>query len=174
MGNCFSRDRQSSEEDKYLPWTVFHYPFHPAALYSMYYPRPSTAYYNPTSYPNNTYHNPPSHAYSHPNNQNHRYRTRTRSPEHRRRNVETYNLHPYPTGGRPLGPLHLAAAKENITLGHVPGGCYHQGRCERLHMRWTVRELERRGVDGRGVSLRQALRVVRGYEAGRRGDAPSG
>lgn len=173
MGNCFTRHQRDSEEDGYPPWTVFPYPFHPAAAYSMYYPRtsqpyyPSNAYYDPTSYFNNPHHNPPSHPYSSPYNHNHRYEPNSRS----RQEPKTYNLHPYPTGGRPLGPLHLAAEKENITLGHVPGGCYKHGRCERLHMRWTIRELERRGVDERGLSLRQALRVVRGYEAGGRGDA---
>lgn len=70
----------------------------------------------------------------------------------------------------PLGPIHRAAQRENITLRHVPGGCYRHGRCERLHHRSTLRELRQRGVDPRGLSIRQALRVARGYPAGLRAD----
>lgn len=69
-----------------------------------------------------------------------------------------------------MGPIHRAAQKENLTFRHIAGGCYHRGRCEQLHLRATVRELRRRGVDTRGLSIRQALRVATGYPAGLRGD----
>ncbi|KAL8670464.1 MAG: hypothetical protein Q9168_005004 [Polycauliona sp. 1 TL-2023] len=43
---------------------------------------------------------------------------------------QVYNENPYPTGGRRLGVSHRCAEAENITLSHIPGGCYNGGRCE--------------------------------------------
>ncbi|KAL8765810.1 MAG: hypothetical protein Q9209_007214 [Squamulea sp. 1 TL-2023] len=76
---------------------------------------------------------------------------------------EPYNLHPYPTEGRRLGPVHRAAEEEGMTLRHIPGGCYRNGRCEKQHSQAIKRELHRRGVEIRAqTSAREALRISRG------------
>ncbi|KAL8933623.1 MAG: hypothetical protein Q9216_006281 [Gyalolechia sp. 2 TL-2023] len=83
----------------------------------------------------------------------------------RTRRNRTYNLHPFPTNGRPLGPVHRAAQAEGITLRHVQG-CDRNGQCERLQRRQMIRELRRRGAFGQQLTFRQALRVAHGLHAG--------
>ncbi|KAL8998335.1 MAG: hypothetical protein Q9188_006123 [Gyalolechia gomerana] len=82
-----------------------------------------------------------------------------------RRHNRVYNLHPFPTNGRPLGPIHRAAQAEGITLRHIEG-CHRHGDCERSQRRQMIRELRRRGAGGQTLTYRQALRVVRGFPAG--------
>ncbi|KAL8680800.1 MAG: hypothetical protein Q9186_003029 [Xanthomendoza sp. 1 TL-2023] len=78
---------------------------------------------------------------------------------------EVYNSHPYPTRGRPLGRIHRAAEAEGITLRHIQG-CHRAGRCERMHAANMRAELRRLGQNPRRLTIRQALRVVRGFPAG--------
>ncbi|KAL8939677.1 MAG: hypothetical protein Q9211_002628 [Gyalolechia sp. 1 TL-2023] len=88
-----------------------------------------------------------------------------RNRDNRPRRDRVYNLHPFPTNGRPLGPVHRAAQAEGIVLRHVQG-CHRNGPCETAHKRNLSRELLRRGAGGQHLTIRQALRVVRGFPAG--------
>ncbi|KAL8845770.1 MAG: hypothetical protein Q9221_009093 [Calogaya cf. arnoldii] len=159
MGNCLARPPRSSQADD-TPLPIFHYSTPPSSAYGPY-ASPSRR----SSYPDGYYSGTRS-----------RSRSRSRSssysdtPGHRyshsyKEKVKVYNLHPYPLEGRTLGPLHRAAEQENITLKHVPGGCYRRGRCERLHQLATMRELKSRGVDRRGMNIGQCSRVARGLPA---------
>ncbi|KAL8655243.1 MAG: hypothetical protein Q9226_003127 [Calogaya cf. arnoldii] len=162
MGNCLTRPQRSSQDDDDA-LSIFYYPTSPAAGYGPYAPPSSRSYYS-----NAYYSGPcsrsrsitPDHKYSYfykgkPNRYSHSNKEK----------VKVYNLHPYPLEGRTLGPLHRAAEQENITIKHVPGGCYRGGRCEQLHQQATIRGLKSRGVDRRGLSIGQCLRVARGFPA---------
>ena len=88
-------------------------------------------------------------------------------PRHRPAPPRVYNDHPFPTGGRLLGPIHQAAQAENITFGHRPGGCYKGGRCEEHQKRFVKEECRSRGVTGiQGYNTRQLLRISRGMQPG--------
>ncbi|KAL8670463.1 MAG: hypothetical protein Q9168_005003 [Polycauliona sp. 1 TL-2023] len=94
--------------------------------------------------------------------------------ERPRRSKVVLNDNPFPTGGRPLGPLHLAAQADHISLGHEQGGCYARGDCEKMHVRKVLREVKKRGKDGQGYNVRQKLRISRGLDAGAADPLPNG
>lgn len=102
-----------------------------------------------------------------------------RAPRPHRRHRVTWddvvmNDHPFPTHGRDLGPIHQAAQAENITFSHIRG-CHRRGACEERQRRKMSEILYQRGINHRNprLTLRQVLRVTRGYDKGAPDPTPS-
>ncbi|KAI4269749.1 MAG: hypothetical protein LQ337_007098 [Flavoplaca oasis] len=95
-------------------------------------------------------------------------------PPRRRRRPALMNDHPFPTYGRDLGPIHRAAQAENIIFSHIRG-CYRHGDCEMRQRRILQDTLYQRGINPRNpkLTLRQILRVTRGYDKGAPDPTPS-
>ena len=95
-------------------------------------------------------------------------------PRRRRRRPAVMNDHPFPTYGRDLGPIHRAAQAENIIFSHIRG-CYRHGDCEMRQRRKLKDTLYQRGINpfNPRLTLRQILRVTRGYDKGAPDPTPS-